>query len=95
MKRVPAASSLLVLSVTVGATSATAAAVPSISSFTVVTSFASKTSEIIEADGVWSDCTGVRDLTNDANQVSPTKVEFSGEKKVFATVATSSSTTTP
>ena len=94
MKRVLAASSLLVLSVTVGATSATAAAVPSISSFTVVTSFASKTSEIIEADGVWSDCTGVRDLTNYANQVSPTKVEFSGERR-FATVATSSSTTTP
>ena len=84
----------MVLSVTVGATSATAAAVPSISSFTVVTSFASKTSEIIEADGVWSDCTGVRDLTNYANQVSPTKVEFKG-KKVRDSAATSSSTTTP
>ena len=39
-------------------------------------------SEIIAATGLWAECTGVSDLTNAANQVSPTKVQFSGEKQV-------------
>ena len=47
-----------------------------------MTSFVSPPSEIVAATGLWADCTDVTDLTNAANQVSPTKVQFSGEKQV-------------
>ena len=55
---------------------------PAKSSFTVMTSFVSSPSEIVAATGPWADCTDVTDLSNYANQVSPTKVQFSGEKQV-------------
>ncbi len=81
-QRALSATGLLVLTVATGATSADAAALPPKSSFTVVTSFVTQPSEIIAATGLWAECTGVSDLTNAANQVSPTKVQFSGEKQV-------------
>jgi hypothetical protein len=81
-QRALAATGLLVLTTATGAASADAAALPPKSSFTVVTSFVTQPSEIIAATGLWAECTGVSDLTNYANQVSPTKVQFSGEKQV-------------
>jgi hypothetical protein len=58
------------------------AASPIRSSFTVVTSFVSQPSEIVEASGLWASCTGVTDLSGSAAQVSPSKVRFSGDKQV-------------
>ena len=77
------ASILLVAGSVVGAAAADAGVPPPKTSFTVVTSFVEQPSPIIEADGPWSDCTGVLDLTNYANQVGPTTVRFSGEKQVI------------
>ena len=53
-------------------TQASAGVLPPKTSFTVVTSFVDQPSEIIDATGPWSDCTGVLDLSNEVNQVSPT-----------------------
>ncbi|WP_353511412.1 hypothetical protein [Intrasporangium sp.] len=66
----------------IGLTAAPAhAALPPVSTFVVVTSFAGG-SPIIEADGVWTGCTEVRDISNVGNQVSPSRVVFSGVKEV-------------
>lgn len=72
----------LALTTLAGAPAVQAAALPSVSSFTVRTSFLTPTSPIIAADGLWAGCTTTEDLTNTANQVSPSKVQFSGEKRV-------------
>jgi hypothetical protein len=80
--RILAAAGLTLLVTAVGATSADAGAPPPKSSFTVVTSFVTQPSEIIAATGPWAGCTGVSDLSGATNQVSPTKVQFSGEKQV-------------
>jgi hypothetical protein len=77
-----AAIGAVALAALAGAPLAQGAAVPPTSSFTVVTSFLTQPSEIVEADGLWTGCTGVSDLTNYENQVSPSKVLFSGEKQV-------------
>lgn len=74
---------LLVVASAVGAAGADAGVPPPKTSFTVVTSFETQPSEIIDATGPWSDCTGVLDLSNVANQVGPTTVQFSGEKQVI------------
>ena len=66
----------------VAASPATGAALPPKTSFTVVTSFVTDPSPIVAATGPWSDCTSVSSLSNVANQVSPSKVQFSGEKAV-------------
>lgn len=65
-----------------GAPLAHGAALPPRSSFTVVTSFLTPTSEIVEATGAWAGCTEVSDLTSATNQVGPRTVQFSGEKLV-------------
>lgn len=57
------------------------AALPPVSKFVVVTSF-SEGSPIIEATGAWSGCTEVIDLSGSANQISPRRVVFAGEKEV-------------
>lgn len=80
--RALAATAVCTLGLVAGAASADAAALPPRTSFTVVTSFVSQPSEIIAATGPWTDCWGVTDLSNVANQVSPRKVQFSGEKQV-------------
>lgn len=67
---------------TLVASPAAQAAIPRQSSFTVVTSFLVQPSEIVEADGLWTGCTGVTDLSGSENQVSPSKVMFSGEKQI-------------
>jgi hypothetical protein len=72
---------LFAASATGAATAADAAGPPPKTGFTVVTSFVGA-SAIIEADGPWSDCTSVTDLTNYVNQVGPTTVRYSGEKQV-------------
>lgn len=65
-----------------GSPAAQGAALPSRSSFTVVTSFLTPTSEIVEATGPWAGCTEVSDLMSATNQVGPRTVQFSGEKRV-------------
>ena len=57
------------------------AALPPVSTFVVNTSFA-EGSPIIEADGVWTGCTEVIDISGSTNQVSPTRVVFAGVKEV-------------
>ena len=57
------------------------AALPPVSTFVVVTSFAGG-SPIIEADGVWTGCTEVIDVSGSANQISPTRLVFAGVKEV-------------
>ena len=49
------------------------AALPPVSTFVVNTSFTG-TSPILEADGVWTGCTEVIDVSASANQVSPTRL---------------------
>jgi hypothetical protein len=73
---------LLVTAGLVAASPAAGAALPPKTAFTVVTSFVTDPSPIVAADGPWSDCTTVSSLSNVANQVSPSKVQFSGEKAV-------------
>jgi hypothetical protein len=80
--RALAAAGTVLLAAAATATSADAGVPPAKSSFTVMTSFVSSPSEIVAATGPWADCTDVTDLSNYANQVSPTKVQFSGEKLV-------------
>jgi hypothetical protein len=63
------------------ATGAQAAALPPVSTFVVVTSFAGG-SPIIEADGVWTGCTEVIDVSWSTNQISPSRLVFSGVKEV-------------
>lgn len=60
---------------------AQSAAMPPVSKFVVVTSF-SEGSPIIEATGVWAGCTEVIDISGSANQLSPRRVVFAGEKEV-------------
>ena len=57
------------------------AALPPVSTFVVNTSFTG-TSPILEADGVWTGCTEVIDVSGSANQVSPTRLVFAGTKEV-------------
>lgn len=83
MKRSAAIVVTLLSTTAVGASAAEAGALPPKTSFTVVTSFVTQPSQIIEADGPWADCTGVADLSNYANQVAPRTVRFSGEKQVL------------
>ena len=83
MKRSAAIVVTLLSTVAVGASAAEAEALPPKTSFTVVTSFVTQPSQIVEADGPWADCTGVVDLSNYANQVAPRTVRFSGEKQVL------------
>ncbi|WP_392543353.1 hypothetical protein [Oryzobacter telluris] len=73
---------VVALATIAGSPVAQAASIPSVSSFTVVTSFLAPSSPIVAADGLWEGCTGVTDLGGYANQVSPSKVRFSGEKQV-------------
>lgn len=81
-RRTATAAVLLLAASTAGAATAADAGVPPPKTgFTVVTSFVGP-SPIVEADGPWSDCTSVTDLSNYANQVGPTTVRFSGEKQV-------------
>jgi hypothetical protein len=77
-----AVAATLLLATAAAATSADAGVPPAKSSFTVMTSFVSSPSDIVAATGPWADCTEVTDLNGYANQVSPTKVQFSGEKQV-------------
>lgn len=77
-----AATGLVLLVTAVGATAAEASALPPKTSFTVQTSFVSDTSPILAATGPWSGCTETVDLGGTANQVAPSKVQFSGEKRV-------------
>ena len=81
--RAVAAAAITLLATSAAATSADAGALPPKTSFTVVTSFLDPVSEIIEADGPWSDCSGVSDLSNSVNQVAPRRLRFSGEKVVL------------
>ena len=63
------------------AAGAQAAALPPVSTFVVNTSFAGG-SPIIEADGVWTGCTEVIDVSGSTNQISPSRLVFSGVKEV-------------
>ena len=71
--RALAAAGIVLLATAATATSADAGVPPAKSSFTVMTSFVSSPSDIVAATGPWADCTDVTDLSNYANQVSPSQ----------------------
>lgn len=81
MKHLSLAAAAAVALMGVGAAPAHAGALPPVSTFVVVTSFAAG-SPIMKADGVWTGCTEGVDLYGVGSQISPTRVVFSGQKEV-------------